>query len=157
MRAKAKQALRRDLVTQTHELRVPKALLIDLDGVIFEGDREVEGARESLVWVTEQRIKRLFITNTTSLPRAALVEKLERLGIIIDATEILTPAVAAVRWLGEHAPGPIALFVPGATRGEFAALELYLDLPAEVRSVDSELANKMCRAIVRDHASGGKR
>ncbi len=124
VRAQAKQTLRRDIVTEVHEQNAPKALLIDLDGVVYEGDREVEGARESLAWLTQQGIERLFITNTTSQPRTALVEKLARLGITVDVTEILTPAVAAVRWLREHARGPIALFVPAATRSEFAELEL---------------------------------
>jgi len=142
VRAKAKQALHRDIVTETQEPTAPKALLIDLDGVIYEGDREVEGARESLAWLMEHHIKRLFITNTTSQPRTALVDKLARLGITVDATEILTPAVAAVRWLGEHARGPIELFVPAATRSEFAELEL------------AEPGERVAAVVVGDYGDG---
>jgi HAD superfamily hydrolase (TIGR01458 family) len=62
------------------------------------------------------------VTNTTSRPRAALVEKLAKLGITAHKDAILTPPVAADRWLAEHAPGPAALFVPAATAEEFRSV-----------------------------------
>jgi phospholysine phosphohistidine inorganic pyrophosphate phosphatase len=103
------------------------ALLIDLDGVIYEGNVLVTGARESIAWLEVERIAHLFVTNTTSRPRAALVQKLDRLGISVDPDRILTPPVAAVEWLGEHIDGPIALFVPEATRVEFQSLPIARD------------------------------
>lgn len=45
------------------------AVLIDLDGVICEGDRVVPGAAEAADWLARQGIPRLLITNTTSRPR----------------------------------------------------------------------------------------
>ncbi len=111
-----------------------KALLIDLDGVLYVGDRPVPGASESVGWLREQGIPHLFLTNTTSRPRRALVEKLAGLGI--DATEhaILAPPVAATRWLMEHASGPAALFVAPATVGEFEPLPV---APADQPAVAS--------------------
>jgi phospholysine phosphohistidine inorganic pyrophosphate phosphatase len=103
------------------------ALLIDLDGVLYEGDRVVPGAAEAVTWMRMRKIPHLFLTNTTSRPRAALVEKLTRLGIATDAEAIHTPPVAAVRWLGDHAPGPVALFVPRATASEFQSHPLLPD------------------------------
>ena len=98
------------------------ALLIDLDGVIYEGDRAVPGAAATVEWIEQRGIPHLFLTNTTSRPRAALVDKLARLGVTTEATRIHTPPVAAVRWLSDHAPGPAALFVPPATAAEFDEL-----------------------------------
>jgi phospholysine phosphohistidine inorganic pyrophosphate phosphatase len=100
----------------------PRGLLIDLDGVLYEGERPVEGAAEAVRWIQREQIPHLFLTNTTSRPRDALVEKLAGLEIEVDAERILSPPVAAVRWLREHAPGPAALFVPPATAAEFDAL-----------------------------------
>lgn len=97
-------------------------ILFDMDGVLYEGDRAIAGAAEAVAWCRAQRIPHLFLTNTTSRPRRALVEKLARLGIVADATEILTPPVAAARWLHQKAHGPVALFVPERTREEFAGL-----------------------------------
>lgn len=100
-----------------------RALLVDLDGVLYVGERPVEGAAEALGWLEREAVPHLFVTNTTSRPRAALVAKLERLGLPgVRAERILTPPVAARRWLREHAPGPAALFVPEATAGEFGDL-----------------------------------
>ncbi len=97
-------------------------VLIDLDGVLYEGERPVPGAAEVVGWLAGRGIPHLFLTNTTSRPRAALVEKLARFGVRVAEPAILTPPVAADRWLVEHAPGPAALFVPAATAGELRAV-----------------------------------
>ncbi len=99
-----------------------KGVLFDLDGVLYEGDAPVPGAAEAVTWFQEREIPHLFLTNTTSRPREALVERLASLGVKTDADRILTPPVAALRWLRQHAFGPTALFVPPATAKEFADL-----------------------------------
>lgn len=99
-----------------------RGALIDLDGVVYQGEKVVPGAPEAVAWLARRGVPHLFLTNTTSRPRQALVAKLARLGIETAAERILTPPVAAVRWLAQHAPGPAALFVPEATAEEFADL-----------------------------------
>jgi hypothetical protein len=89
-----------------------RGVLIDLDGVIYEGDEPVAGAADAVAWLVEEGIAHLFLTNTTSRPRSALIEKLAGLGVDTTPDRILTPPVAAARWLETHAPGPAALFVP---------------------------------------------
>jgi len=111
-------------------------LLIDLDGVVYQGDAVVPGSLEALAWIRRESIPSIFLTNTTSRPRAALVEKLRGFGIDVDADDILTPALAAVEWLTVHAPGPIALFVPPSTATEFdELLARHADPDATVRAV----------------------
>ncbi|MDJ0806894.1 MAG: TIGR01458 family HAD-type hydrolase [Gammaproteobacteria bacterium] len=100
-----------------------RALLIDMDGVLYQGERAIPGVHEALGWLNSHRIPHLFLTNTTSRPRSALVEKLEHMGIRITADEILTPPIAATHWLKDQVAGPIALFVPPATLSEFASLD----------------------------------
>jgi phospholysine phosphohistidine inorganic pyrophosphate phosphatase len=96
----------------------PRGLLIDIDGVLYQGEAAVPGAAQCLRWVIERGIPHCFITNTTSKPRRAIVEKLAQLGIETDQPRIHTPLVATSRWLAEHAPGPCAAFVPEATRAD---------------------------------------
>ncbi len=98
-----------------------RAILFDLDGVLYQGEHALAGAAEAVRWVQQGGIPHLFLTNTTSRPRAALVDKLAGFGVHTDAEHLLTPPVAAARWLAEHAAGPLALFVPEATRADFAA------------------------------------
>lgn len=107
-----------------------KALLFDLDGVLYQGEEAIAGAVETLAWVRAQAIPHLFLTNTSSRPRLQIVDKLAHMGIKICVDEILTPPVAAVAWLKAHVRGDIALFVPQATREEFAELSI-LDEAAE--------------------------
>ena len=96
-----------------------RGILFDLDGVFYVGDTPVPGAPETLAWVRKNAIPHLFLTNTTSRPRAAIAEKLRGFGIEVQSGEILTPPVAAVHWIRDHLEGPTALFVPEATRAEF--------------------------------------
>mgnify|MGYP006301893045 FL=1 len=99
-----------------------KAILFDMDGVLYVGDRPIEGATETLDWARYEGIPFRFVTNTTSKPREALVKKLAGMGIEAAVDEILTPPVAARQWLSAHDGGPVALFVPDATAAEFADL-----------------------------------
>ncbi|MGA7799477.1 MAG: TIGR01458 family HAD-type hydrolase [Gammaproteobacteria bacterium] len=111
------------------------AILFDLDGVLYQGDRAIAGAAAAVVWFQSRNVPHLFVTNTTSRPRRALVEKLAGFGIRVDDRRLLTPPVAAVHWLAQQVPGEIALYVPAATRDEFAQLSTAAPGTAEVGAV----------------------
>ncbi|MEN8130374.1 MAG: TIGR01458 family HAD-type hydrolase [Pseudomonadota bacterium] len=106
------------------------AILFDLDGVIYQADQPIEGAADVIRWCRDQAIPHLFLTNTSSRPRSALVQKLEHFNIETDESRIFTPPVAATYWLIDHVQGKVALFVPEATRQEFASLD-WLEETAE--------------------------
>lgn len=101
------------------------AILFDLDGVFYQADRPIEGAAGVARWARENAIPHLFLTNTSSKPRTALVEKLAGFGINTDEIHILTPSVATMRWLQKNLAGEkIALFVPEKTKAEFSEFEI---------------------------------
>jgi len=100
------------------------AILFDLDGVLYEGDKAVAGAAAAVDWFEQRDIPHLFLTNTTSKPRSSLVEKLAGFGIHSSPDNFLTPPIAASHWLKQHVSGRIALFTPTATRADFAGLQL---------------------------------
>jgi len=93
-----------------------RALLIDLDGVVYRGEQPIAGAREAIHWLQQEDIPFLFVTNTTSRPRRVIRNKLESMGIIVAEERILTPVVVAAQWLEAHIDGPVAFFVREATR-----------------------------------------
>ena len=107
-----------------------KALLFDLDGVLYQGDRVIDGAVETLRWCAGRDIPHLFVTNTSSKPRRALVERLAAMGLSVSAQQIFTPPVAARDYLAAHGATPLALLVREATREDFEGLEV-LDDAAE--------------------------
>jgi phospholysine phosphohistidine inorganic pyrophosphate phosphatase len=99
-------------------------ILFDMDGVLYQGDTPIPGAAEVVQWSQRENIPFLFLTNTTSRPRTALVEKLADFGIKTTIEKILTPPVATCHWLQGHSKGTIALFVPKATYNEFDDLDI---------------------------------
>lgn len=101
----------------------PRGLLFDIDGVFFVGDEPVPGGADVIAWAQDAGIPYLFVTNTTSHPRAYLADKLRGFGVPADREHILSPAVAAHEWLTEQHRTPVALFVPEATAEEFGDLE----------------------------------
>ena len=99
-------------------------ILFDLDGVIYNADEPIAGAAEAVAWVRGRGIPHLFVTNTTSRGAEVIAEKLRRFGIPCDASEILTPPRATAEWLAGQPRGPLALFVPPKTQGEFVGFEV---------------------------------
>ena len=104
-----------------------RALLFDMDGVLYNGPVPIRGAAQALAWVRKQRIPHLFVTNTTSRARSVLVEKLKTFKIFAVEDQIFSPARAAAAWLKTQEAGGVALFVPKATHPEFDGFKI---LPA---------------------------
>ena len=100
-----------------------KAILFDLDGVLYTGNNVITEAPQVIEWCRDRAIPHLFLTNTTSRPRTFLIEKLAGFGISSSPDDFLTPAVAATQWLRRNVDGRIALFIPEATRYEFEQFE----------------------------------
>ena len=119
------------------------AILFDIDGVLYEGDRAITGAAETIEWCNTNSIPHLFLTNTSSRPRSALVTKLAGFGIKTAANDFLTPPVATVSWLRQNNINSIALFIPEATREEFADFNI----------LSAESNNKVDAVIIGDMGS----
>ncbi len=104
-----------------------KAILFDLDGVLYEGEEAVTGAADVIDWCNSENIPHLFLTNTSSRPRSALVEKLQAFNIKTDVDDYLTPPLAASQWLKQHGVTTVSLFIPAATQAEFSGFDLCTD------------------------------
>ena len=100
------------------------AILFDLDGVLYQGDKAINGAADAVNWFIQNNIPHLFLTNTTSKSRLELVNKLDAFGIKSSAEDFLTPPVAARQWLQQNKLNNLALFVPETTKEEFSAFNL---------------------------------
>lgn len=116
---------------ETASREKPRGILFDMDGVLYNADRPIAGAVETVEWVRAQGIPHLFLTNTTSRDRESLAGKLAGFGIKASSAEILTPAAALAEWLRTRGRGPVALFMRPAARGEFADLQC---VPEEAES-----------------------
>ncbi|MDX1334468.1 MAG: TIGR01458 family HAD-type hydrolase [Gammaproteobacteria bacterium] len=95
-----------------------RGLLIDLDGVLYLGEKAIPGARAVVSWLQSSDYPFLFVTNTTSRPRHQIVEKLHAMGMEISEHSIITPVFAASLWIKQNVQGEVALFIPEATRAD---------------------------------------
>jgi HAD superfamily hydrolase (TIGR01458 family) len=100
-----------------------RALLIDLDGVLYVEERVVPGAVEAVEALRAAGLALRFVTNTTSRPRRSIVDRLRRLGFGVAPEEVLTPAALAVERCRRHGHERVALLMNEAVKEDFAALE----------------------------------
>ena len=73
----------------------PKAVLIDLAGVMHTGDDALPGAVRALDRLRASGLPLRFLTNTTRTPSQALYAKLQRMEFSLARAEIQTAALAA--------------------------------------------------------------
>ena len=104
-----------------------RAVLFDMDGVLYNSEEPIPGAAETLAWLGERQVPNLFVTNTTSRGRDALTGKLARFGIPASPHEIMTPCEAAADWLRSQGAGGVALFLRPAAREAFEGLDCLPD------------------------------
>lgn len=87
------------------EMKDVRGFLIDLDGVLYVGDKAIKGARESIDLLRDSKYKFRFVSNTTRKCRNTIVEQLSSMGFDIPSEYIFTPSLAAVAYLkgaGKH-------------------------------------------------------
>ncbi len=70
---------------------------MDLDGTLYAGGEPVAGAREAVEALEASGFALRYVTNTTRMPRRAVVERMRALGFVAEEGEVLTPAWAASR------------------------------------------------------------
>jgi HAD superfamily hydrolase (TIGR01458 family) len=100
-----------------------RALLIDLDGVLYVEEEPVAGAAEALRRLRERGLPLRFVTNTTAHSRDRTLEKLARLGLGVDDRELITPAALAVGHCRERGHHRVALIMNEEVKRDFKELE----------------------------------
>jgi len=100
------------MTAATNPVRRPKAVLIDLAGVLHVGNQAIDGAVAALARLRAAGLPLRFLTNTTRTPRRKIVEKLRRMGFDIDEDEVQTAAHAALQLVRERKLHPLYLVHP---------------------------------------------
>ncbi|WEX74177.1 TIGR01458 family HAD-type hydrolase [Sinorhizobium numidicum] len=88
-------------------------VLLDLAGVIYDGEEAVPGATEAVARLHDAGLPVRFVSNTTRSDKQTILERLSRLGVSVASDELFTPAEAARNWLLEHDRSPHLLVHPG--------------------------------------------
>lgn len=97
------------------KLRAKKGFICDMDGVIYHGNKLLDGVKDFVDWLYANDKHFLFLTNSSENSPSDLRQKLARMGLDVDESHFYTSALATARFIKsqcEHA-GVYAIGGPG--------------------------------------------
>lgn len=92
-----------------------QGFICDMDGVIYHGDRVLDGVHEFVNWMIENDKKFVFLTNSPERTPHELSMKLERMGLSVSPDHFYTSAMATAEFLHSQAPGCTAYVIGEAS------------------------------------------
>lgn len=101
----------------------PRGFLVDLDGVVYHGDRVIPSAPGFFRYLRERQIPFLLTTNNSTLGPPEYVTKLARMDIEVAESEVLASADATASYLKQQAPDGGRVYVIGES-GLKSAIEV---------------------------------
>lgn len=129
-----------------------RALLIDINGTVVQGDVAVDGAAQAVSRLRDGGYVLRFLTNTESKTAQATQERLAACGVDVEADEIFTPVVAA-RMLLERTPGARPLLMmsdavkEGLPRGSDGCVYTHVVVGDCQEVLDYRLLDEAFRAV----------
>lgn len=133
-----------------------RLFFIDLDGVIWRGNKAIEGAVETVNYLMEENRHVIFLTNNSTRSREEYFEKLRRLGVNAKMDNIITSSYACAIFLKKlfktarvYVIGEAGLISELAKEGHVILSEDPISsLDAVVVGLDRELHyNKLAKAM----------
>tara|TARA_Y100001970_G_scaffold30297_1_gene37620 strand:+ start:762 stop:1547 length:786 start_codon:yes stop_codon:yes gene_type:complete len=109
-----------------------EGLLLDLEGVLYQGDKIIDGAFESINEIKKNNIKIRYLTNTTTTPRKLILNKLIKFGLPVQESDIFSPVIAANNFLNEKKISRIFLLAEKNLIEDFKKMELDTKKPQAV-------------------------
>lgn len=88
--------------------------IIDMDGVIYHGNKLLPGVIDFISWLENSGKKYLFLTNSSERTPRELHEKMKRLGIEIGEEHFYTSALATASFLASQKAGGSAYIIGDA-------------------------------------------
>src|SRR5688500_15299355 len=104
-----------------------KAILFDIDGVLYNAGAAIPGAAEAIAALHERGVPRRFVTNTTALSRKDLAARLRDFKVVAAEEEIIHPPSAAAAYLRHVGARAVALFAAPSAATDFAGLPVLSD------------------------------
>lgn len=86
------------------KLRKKSALICDMDGVIYHGNKLLPGVKEFVSWMEAESKRFLFLTNSSERSPRELSQKLSRLGLEVEEKRFYTSALATAAFIARQKP-----------------------------------------------------
>jgi len=96
------------------KIKAKSGFIIDMDGVIYHGNRLLNGVTDFLKWMEKEGKQYLFLTNSSERTPKELHEKLKRLGIDVSEDHFYTSALATASFLSSQKPNGSAFIIGDA-------------------------------------------
>lgn len=93
------------MFAQLSYIRAKKGFICDMDGVLYHGNRLLDGVKEFYQWLVENKKEFLFLTNSSEYSPKELKQKLARMGLEVGEEHFYTSALATANFLKSQCPG----------------------------------------------------
>lgn len=110
-----------------------QGFIIDMDGVIYHGNKILPGAADFIEWLQRNNKKYLFLTNSSERTPRELHQKLVRMGLDVPEEHFYTSALATAEFLKAQAPGCSAYVI-----GEAGLLNALYDAGITMNDVNPD-------------------
>lgn len=88
-----------------------KGFICDMDGVIYHGEKILDGVADFVNWMIDSGKKFVFLTNSPEKTPHELSMKLERMGLSVPHQNFYTSAMATAAFLSSQNPGCTAYVI----------------------------------------------
>lgn len=102
----------------------PGALLLDIDGVLYVGGEPIPGAVEALKALRSEVGAIRLVTNTSSVSRQTVIDRVNGCGFEVEPEEVLTPAAMAVRYCRAKGYEKVNLMVAKSLREDLEEIHV---------------------------------
>ncbi len=117
-----------------------RAVLLDMDGVVYRGRQPLPGVQEMLDYLERTGRQWLFVTNNATKTPEMFVQTLAQMGIQAAPGHILSSALATASWLADEYPARGRVQVVGMSGLILALLDQGFTLAADPFQADFVVA-----------------
>lgn len=102
-----------ELSDELDALRAKRGFVCDMDGVLYHGQRLLDGVPKFIQWLREAGKAYVFLTNSSERTPTELAQKLAGLGVDVEPEHFYTSALATADFLARQKPGGSAYVIGG--------------------------------------------
>jgi NagD protein len=121
------------MIKNIENIKEKNGFICDMDGVIYHGNKLLPGVKEFVEWLTKEKKKFLFLTNSSERTPKELQEKLARLGVKVDKDKFYTSALATAMFLSNQKPKGSAYII-----GEAGLINALYDVGYSMNNIDPD-------------------
>ena len=114
-------------------IRNKSGFICDMDGVIYHGNKILDGVKEFVSWLKAENKKYVFLTNSSERTIKELQDKLSRMGLEVGSEHFYTSALATATFLQSQKPNGTAYII-----GEAGLINALYDVGYSSNNIDPD-------------------